>query len=250
MSRDFTLEKYRELCKSLQNKYRIVTVRDFLTSHPEEQVAILRHDVDRRIGNALNMAELEGSLGISSTYYFRYPFTFNPGIIKTIHSLGHEIGYHYEVLSKTRGDYQKAIRLFGQELKEFRNICEINTICMHGSPLSRFHNLDLWRNFDFKAFNLIGEAYLSMNDVEYFSDTGRGWSGRNNIRDFIQPDMQREAVKKTDDLIVLIKKSDCVAIYLNTHPERWADSYPSWLQSISSDFIMNTGKKLIKSMRI
>ena len=38
-----------------------------------------------------------------------------------IHDLGHEIGYHYEVLSKANGDYEKAMKLFEQELSEFRN---------------------------------------------------------------------------------------------------------------------------------
>lgn len=249
MSRDFTLEKYRELCEALQGSYQIVTVRDFLTSPPVEKVAVLRHDVDRKIGNALKMAELEGSLGISSTYYFRYPFTFSPEIIRSVHSLGHEIGYHYEVLSKAKGDYKKAIKLFEQELEEFRRICEIKTICMHGSPLSIFHNLDLWKNYDFKAFNLIGEAYISMKGVGYFSDTGRNWSGRNNIRDFMQPSMRRETDEKTDELIGLIRKSNSIAIYINTHPERWAYSYASWLQSRCSDFVMNTGKKILKGFR-
>jgi hypothetical protein len=46
------------------------------------------------------MAELEHELGIQSTYYFRFPYTFKPDIIGKIHDLGHEVGYHYEVLSK------------------------------------------------------------------------------------------------------------------------------------------------------
>ena len=48
-----------------------------------------------------------------------------------------EVGYHYEVLSKAKGDYEKAVELFEQELKEFRKIVDVKTICMHGSLLSR-----------------------------------------------------------------------------------------------------------------
>jgi MoaA/NifB/PqqE/SkfB family radical SAM enzyme len=70
--------------------------------------------------NALKMAELEYALGVTSTYYFRYPYTFIPEIIEQILSLGHEVGYHYEVLAKARGDYGKAIDLFARELEEFQ----------------------------------------------------------------------------------------------------------------------------------
>jgi len=45
--------------------------------------------------------------------------------------LGHEIGYHYEVLSKANGDYETAVELFEQELSEFRKITDVKTICMH-----------------------------------------------------------------------------------------------------------------------
>ena len=58
------------------------------------------------------MAELEHELGIQSTYYFRFPYTFKPEIIGKINDWGHEIGYHYDVLSKAKGDYEKAIKVF------------------------------------------------------------------------------------------------------------------------------------------
>ena len=92
------------------------------------------------------MAELEHGLGIQSTYYFRVLYTFKPEIIGKIRDLGHEVGYHYEVLSKANGDYEKAVELFEQELSEFRKIVDVKTISMHGSPLSRYDNRDLYRN--------------------------------------------------------------------------------------------------------
>ena len=65
-------------------------------------MVVLRHDIDRKPMNALRMAELEYELGIQSTYYFRFPCTFKPEIIRKIRDLGHEVGYHYEVLSKAK----------------------------------------------------------------------------------------------------------------------------------------------------
>jgi hypothetical protein len=64
------------------------------------KLVVLRHDVYRKPMNALQMAELEHDLGIQSTYYFRFPYTFKSDIIGKIHDLGHEVGYLYEVLSK------------------------------------------------------------------------------------------------------------------------------------------------------
>ena len=154
--RDFTVEKYKGLCLALLDTgYTPLTVYSYLTGKPKNnnnKLVVLRHDIDRKPKNALQMAELEHELGIQSTYYFRFPYTFKPDIIRKIHDLGHEVGYHYEVLSKAKGDYEKAVELFEQELNEFRKIVDVKTIGMHGSPLSRYDNRDLWKRYDFNEF--------------------------------------------------------------------------------------------------
>ena len=100
--RDFTLKKYEELCLALLDSgYTPLTVYSYLVLKGKRiKKVVLRHDIDRKCGNALRMAELEHESGIQSTYYFRFPYTFKPDIIGKIHDLGHEVGYHYEVLSK------------------------------------------------------------------------------------------------------------------------------------------------------
>jgi len=100
--RDFTMEKYKKLCLALLDSgYAPLTVESYLTGKQHNsKFIVLRHDIDRKPKNALRMAELEHELGIQSTYYFRVPYTFKPDIIGKIHDLGHEVGYHYEVLSK------------------------------------------------------------------------------------------------------------------------------------------------------
>jgi hypothetical protein len=85
----------------LDSGYTPLTIESYLTGKQNNsKFIVLRHDIDRRPGNALRMAKLEHELGIQSTYYFRFPYTFKPDIIGKIHDLGHEVGYHYEVLSK------------------------------------------------------------------------------------------------------------------------------------------------------
>ena len=245
MMLDFTLEKYRKLSQSfIQNDYKILTFKSYLKNKDRfESSVILRHDIDRKPLNALRFAKLENDLGIKSTYYFRYPDTYNIEIIRKIHDMDHEIGYHYEVLSKAKGDNDKAIKLFVEELNKFRIEFDINTICMHGRPLSKYDNRDLWKYFNFKDFGIIGEAYLSCaNDLTYLSDTGRNWGNNNKIRDFIPGYSSVLAANCTDDLIRIINKKYIKKFYILTHPERWASSNVEWIKSYFQDNIFNIGK--------
>src|SRR3989304_5191784 len=97
--RDFTLKKYIQLCETLKESgYNILTVKDYFTYNGKDFI-ILRHDVDRKPSSALLMAQIEHEYGISSTFYFRKTKdVFVPDIIEKVDKLGHEIGYHYEVL--------------------------------------------------------------------------------------------------------------------------------------------------------
>jgi hypothetical protein len=255
-TRDFTLDKYRELCHSLQiNGYTPLTLRDYLNGKSADssihgkKIVILRHDVDRKILNALRMANLEHEIGIHSTYYFRYPYTFKPDIIREIQDLGHEIGYHYEVSSKAKGEYQKAIALFKSELEDFRKIFPVDTICAHGNVLSPHDNLDLWKQYDFRNYGLKGEAYLSVRDIDYFSDVGRDWNRISNISDFIGTDRPMEQPQTTDNLIGVIRKKGPPVLMLSIHPERWSHSTGSYLVNFGTDMMFNAGKVVIKSVR-
>ena len=84
--RDFTLDRYKELCLALLDSgYTPLTVYSYLVLEGKKKknnnkLVVLRHDIDRKLGNALQMAELEHELGIQSTYYFRFPYTFKPDI--------------------------------------------------------------------------------------------------------------------------------------------------------------------------
>jgi hypothetical protein len=252
-SLDFTLDKYLELCQVIKEKYRVCTVFEYLSEKPEGNIAIIRHDVDRKINNSLRMAEREHSLGIRSSYYFRYPFTFRPDIITKIKDLGHEIGYHYEVLSKSNGDYAKANTLFQSELAEFRKSFSVNTICMHGSPFSKYNNRDLWNHYDYHTYGIIGEAFLSFEQenksLHYLTDTGRTWSGKQSLRDVIRtpPDKDNHlSLDTTDDLIAWIAGGGGKKLYLTIHPERWSANKGEWLIWSCLDFGMNLGKKILR----
>jgi hypothetical protein len=78
-------------------------VRAYLTmQNPPQKCIVLRHDIVRRLGNALRMAELEHELGIQLTYYFRFPFTFKPDIIRKMHDFFSDTGRSWNWENKMR----------------------------------------------------------------------------------------------------------------------------------------------------
>ncbi len=244
---DFTLNKFSQLCEVIVQNYPTITVAEYLEKQCPNKFVIMRHDIDRMPGNALKTAKIEQELGIRSTYYFRSnKNVFRPKIIKQIEDMGHEIGYHYETLSEANGDYEKAIEIFRSTLDEFRKISDVKTICMHGKPLSKYDNRDIWNVYDFRDYDIIGEAYLSLDKgLDYLSDTGRNWGSGNNLRDFIPGKKEKDLADKTDDIIEVIKSNKIDHLYILTHPERWSSNIAEWSLYYSVDHTVNLGKKML-----
>jgi len=242
---DFSLAMYAEICKALK-PHNVVTVSDYIADEIETPCIIMRHDVDKDPNNALTMAKLEYEYGIKSTYYFRYPYTFSIKVMSQIYELGHEIGYHYEVLDKARGDCYRAIMLFQKELEIFRQLFPVKTVCMHGNPLTKWDGRDIWRLFDFRDFGLLGEAFLSCSDVPvYLTDTGRNWNGDNNFKDKLQAKSDNTNFKCTMDLIRFLNSNKENRIYLNCHPERWGPGLWGWTKAFLRDNFNNFCKKAL-----
>jgi hypothetical protein len=258
--RDFTLKKYESLVQSIiSTDYTVSTVYDFLRCSPKKCI-ILRHDVDRAINRNLEMARLEHRYGIRSTYYFRHiEETFKPDVIVEIAKMGHEIGFHYEVMDKANGDSEKAIKIFLKELDDLKKvtekITEIHTVCMHGNPLKPWSNRDLWKKYNFRDFGIYGEPYFSIdyNQVFYLTDTGRTWANlKIRVKDTIDRSITGEdnnprntglkTISSTDDVIQLIKVQKIPQMCLLVHPNRWCDDYDGWAKELLYQSIKNVGK--------
>ncbi len=128
---DFTLKTYRKLLTALQDQeFVFQPFADFL-QNPAGKAVILRHDVEKRYKNALEIARIEHEMGIRGTYYFRIlNGKLEKDIISRIAAMDHEIGYHYDDLSHCRDDYEAAIRRFEHHLMMLREIAPVKTICM------------------------------------------------------------------------------------------------------------------------
>lgn len=231
MTKDFTIEIFEELLRELKSSgYIFLTFKDYLKTKYISKCVIVRHDIDAQKKRALRFAEMENQLGISASYYFRiFPCSFDSKIIMKIKELGHEIGYHYEDLSLSNGDYEKAIKLFQINLAKFKEITAVETICMHGRAISKYDNRTLWKKYDYKEYGIIGEPYFDIDfkKVLYLTDTGQSWSGyKYNIRDKVVSNFKL-SFKTTYDIIKNIPSLPS-EIMITTHPDRWAFSNLEW----------------------
>jgi len=256
---DFTLKKYTELLQKLiECHYRFVTF-EYYCSHKTDLEAdhfiILRHDVDLKAENSLATARIEHGLGVKASYFFRIvPKSNKPEIIKEIASMGHEIGYHYEDMSICEGDTEKAIRHFEQWLSYFRQFYPVKTICMHGAPRSKFDGRNLWKQYDYHGFGIVGEPYFDVDfsKLFYLTDTGRCWDGFNvSVRDKV-PVHQDEWIKqglvyhKTDDIIDALHQGLFPPqLMMTTHPQRWTDHLSQWMIELVSQRMKNVIKKML-----
>ena len=238
-------------------------------SRVSDRMLILRHDVDKRPENSLLTAELEHSFGVKASYYFRVVKESNsPEIIRRIASLGHEIGYHYEDMSLCEGDREKALMHFRQGLDYFQGFYPVRTICMHGSPASRYDSRDLWRDadgrrqeggeYDYRTYGIIGEPYFDVDfsKVFYLTDTGGMWDGyRVSVRDKVP--MQDEWIRRglvfhtTEDIIQAVEADRLAAfpaIMMTTHPQRWDDRLLPWMKERTWQRMKNIVKRILVSI--
>lgn len=258
---DFTIKKYSQMLKAFISRgYHVITFEDYCNHKNSlelnEKYVVLRHDVDLKAGNSLAIAKVEQSIGIKATYYFRIVEQSNqPEIIKSIAAMGHEIGYHYEDMTICEGDIRTAISHFEKWLSYFRQYYPVKTICMHGSPRSRFDGRDLWKKYDYHDYGIIGEPYFDVDFSKFFylTDTGRRWDGfAVSVRDKI-PKYQDVwssmgwTYHGTDDIIEAVEKNEFPKqLMITTHPQRWTDGIISW----SVELAMQSAKNVVKKRMI
>lgn len=250
--RDFSLQIYEKLLEQfLASGYKIYNYENYIISPiKEEKFLILRHDVDKKPFNSLVKAIIENNLGISSTYYFRIKKeNYDEGIITQIKQLGHEIGYHYEDLTIARGVTEKAINLFESNLNKLRKFYPVKTICMHGSPLSKWNNRDIWKIYQYKNYGILGEPNfdLDFTNIFYLTETGMSWNQEKYAVRDVSKGNYNIIISSTIDMIMKIKNGNFPhKVLINTHPQRWSDSNVEWLWERLSQFVKNQIKRIIK----
>ena len=256
MIMDFTLQTYIELLRTLiNNGYHFETFENFNPQAENSKIVILRHDVDNKPENSFRTALIEHNLGIKGTYYFRIvKKSFDKEIIKKISSLGHEIGYHYEDLALAKGDINLAMKLFSKHLSKFADLHPVRTICMHGSPLSKYDNRLMWKEFNYHDFGILKEPYFDIDysKLLYLTDTGRRWDGNKvSVRDKAPKSGTKHlsdnfSFHTTSEIIEALKKGLLPEkIMFNFHPQRWSDSKTEWATELIWTGIKNQIKRVV-----
>jgi len=254
--RNFSLKCYCQLLESIKSQHHYFqTFEGYITTPISEKLIVLRHDVDKLPENSLVTAKLEHEMGIKGSYYFRtVPESWNEDIIKEISALGHEIGYHYENMTTCKGNIDMAFADFKMNLDKLRKLVPVTTICMHGSPLSKWDSRALWKKYDYKTLEITGEPYfdIDFSKVFYLTDTGRRWDGfkvsrRDRIPQY-QDQWEKEGLvfHSTQDIINAANKGQLPSqIMITVHPQRWTDKPIPWVKELVWQGIKNQVKRIM-----
>lgn len=262
---DFTIKTYRQLLQALQNKgFLFHTFSEYLKIKDEASSAtslliILRHDVDLMPHNSLRFAEIQHEMGIKGSYYFRaVPESWDEEVILKIAALGHEIGYHYECLTTTNGNMQAGIVDFEKNLAALRQLAPVQTICMHGSPKSKWDSKDLWKKYDYRDYGIVGEPYFDVNfdQLFYLTDTGRRWDGwKVSVRDKVPQQekwVKQGLVFRSTNQIIKAANIDSLPtkIMFTFHPQRWHASFAPWLKELVLQNTKNVVKRVLVAFKL
>ncbi|MBO4403218.1 MAG: hypothetical protein J5792_06020 [Bacteroidales bacterium] len=235
-----------------QAGYQFQTFEEMMTRPADEKLVVVRHDVDEKAWNALKMAQLEKTLGIRATYFFRIVKQSNvPEVIRQIVNLGHEVGYHYEDLASAEGDDALAIKSFEEHLNYFRGYYPVKSVCMHGSSTSKYDNRLMWEKHALSDFGLVGEPYLSVDfdKIFYLTDTGYAWDGgKFSVRDIVESDFGLK-FHTTQQIVECINKEEFPEKVMILAHTLWTDSLVQWYWLHMREFFRNNLKLMAKNNR-
>jgi hypothetical protein len=185
------------------------------------KVLILRHDIDTDVPTAKLQFEIERSLGVSASYFFRLA-TVDVEFMRHLHACGSDVGYHYEELStvareqrlRTRGEVELHLpeirERFRENLRELRAIADLplRFVAAHGDMANRHLGM---RNQE-----LLDDALLSELQIEVTADARAATPGLvSRFSDTVYPNFW-----KPHDPKIALERGDAV-LYLLTHPRQW-----------------------------
>ena len=148
--------------------------------------------------------------------------------------------------------FELAICDFRLNLEKLRKLYPVKTICMHGSPLSKWDNRDLWKRYNYRDFGIIAEPYFDVDfdEVLYLTDTGRSWNNSSSsVRDRVKSSFDI-AIRNTAHLMELIEKNALPRhVMINTHPQRWTNKPLPWVKELVWQNVKNVVKRLMLKLR-
>lgn len=167
-SSSYNIKNYENFLKELSKKKYIVKLfSEYNENYVEKDkiTVFIRHDIDLSLPRLRKMMRIEEKYGIKSTSFFRlhsekYEFNSAIPIIKELISKNYGIGYHYEVLSQTKGNEAEAIQLFEEELIFLRKIAKVHVVAAHGD---KYKNRNIWSKIDQEKMDVWSAYDLKYN---------------------------------------------------------------------------------------
>jgi hypothetical protein len=189
-----------------------------------DRVFVHRHDIDTDVSGARTFFEIEQSLGVTATHFFRLS-TFDAPLMREIHAYGSEVGYHYEevaTVAKRRGLTTRASveATMGEIRQEFeRNFNDMEqklgfkliSAASHGDFANRrlaFFNFEIVQDAELRR--RLGLQYEAYDDIlmNYF-DT------------YISDSTADRSFKGGDPMDAMANRN---RICLLSHPRHWRTS--------------------------
>ena len=238
----FRWDQYTELLGKLsQDKFIVLPLNEMRKTFNDSKVIVgLRHDVDFNPFKALEMAKIEKSYGIRTTYFFlataEYYGNINKSVMvrstgieylfKEIYNTGAEIGIHNDLLTVLILNNIDPYLFNKEELKFYKSLkIPIYGTAAHGSPLAKktVPNYEVFTDFaksdsvlyqgkkyplgrhSLKRYGFKYEAY-SINYGTYFSESGGKWSDPEGFTGILK---KLESSKPGDRIQILV------------HPDWW-----------------------------
>ena len=176
MHKEFTHKGYTSLLQAaLDNKYHFVNFQSLKVDN-NEKICVMRHDIDVDLNAAYEMAKIEASVNVKSTYFLmlRSPVynlfsRSNHRLVNEIIQLGQEIALHYD-----EAFYSKEIplnELINEEATIIENMFgkKIHVVSFHQPSIKIVENV-------FKLENFINTYdKQDLKGIHYISDSNKVW---------------------------------------------------------------------------
>jgi hypothetical protein len=164
-------------------RFEVVPLRELRGRAADDRVLVgLRHDVDDRLASALELARLEHARSLRATYFVLHGARYYDGpellpALRELQELGHEVGFHYDLvtLQVVRGVDPRAY--LEQELARLRGAgIDVVGVAAHGSYWGHrlgYKNDYFFRGLDepqagFPNAERVGEVELAKGTLEEF----------------------------------------------------------------------------------
>ena len=187
MEMHYTYDGYKRLVEMLRRGgYSFCNYHDWMEV---KRPVVFRHDIDTNLDKATKLAELERTLGISSTYFvlltsdFYNPHSLRSYVaLKEILDCGHEIGLHFDETRYLgiKGNQEQMVKKIQYEAGVLSEMLgtRVSTVSMH-IPSKETLDMDLEIP---GMINSYGKVFF--HGFKYLSDSARRW--REPVLDIIQ----------------------------------------------------------------